>query len=101
MAKHAFYDSKAWRDTRSRILKRDKYTCQECSHHCLGKKYGKSRPYVDHIKPRPHVDYATRFDVDSNLQVLCHTCHQQKTSFEQSERVEIGADGFPVGGEWS
>ena len=74
-----FYKSKAWRETREQVLKRDNYECQEC------KKQGKVSTInpnkhksldVDHIKELDsHPDLA--YDMD-NLVTLCIACHNRK-----------------------
>ena len=50
---------------------------------------------VDHITPL----HKGGTDDSSNLQGLCHPCHADKTAAEQGYkvRVQIGADGWPVG----
>lgn len=55
---------KGWAKLRSRIIKRDGYRCVECK--------GTVRLEVDHVINND--DHAT-----SNLQTLCHACHQAKT----------------------
>ncbi|WP_280454124.1 HNH endonuclease [Nocardia brasiliensis] len=57
------------RATAERIRKRDKRTCQKC---------GRSGWEVDHITPIS----AGGTDEDSNLCVLCRSCHQAKTQAE-------------------
>lgn len=54
---------------RPRILRRDRYTCQQC---------GAPANQVDHI--RRGNDHS-----DSNLQALCEKCHRRKTAREGKE----------------
>ncbi|EGT4238744.1 HNH endonuclease [Cronobacter sakazakii] len=70
------YGSK-WDIIRVRILKRDRYICQECLRN------GRPRPAetVDHIIPKAHGGT----DNDSNLQALCWPCHKRKTSRENTK----------------
>ena len=67
-----FYDGKAWRSKRAKILRRDGYMCQHC------KRYGRRREAteVHHIK---HLDEFPELAlVDSNLISLCHACHNRQ-----------------------
>lgn len=60
-----------WRRLKDEILARDNYTCQVC-----GRVGG--RLELDHI-----VNLACGgTDSKNNLQILCHTCHKQKTQSE-------------------
>lgn len=65
------YESKRWRRKRERILKRDKYLCQEC------KKYGRAvdAQTVHHIKPVE--EYPEMVFMDDNLVSLCYHCHNK------------------------
>lgn len=74
-----FYKSKAWRDTRLQVLKRDNYECQHCKAQgkvtTIDKNKHKSLD-VDHIKEldtHPNLAY----DMD-NLVTLCVSCHNRK-----------------------
>jgi 5-methylcytosine-specific restriction endonuclease McrA len=73
----AFYHSKKWKQKREKILRRDKYLCQEC------KRYGRKRDgmpikaeIVHHIEPF-EMSPEKRLD-DSNLVSLCEACHNKK-----------------------
>lgn len=59
----AFSRSQQWRDIRERILKRDDYTCQYCG---LREEKGMQ---VNHIDGNP------KNHSDSNLEVVCPSCH--------------------------
>ncbi|WP_204254366.1 HNH endonuclease [Mammaliicoccus sciuri] len=74
-----FYKSKAWRETREIVLRRDNYECQEC------KKQGK----VTTINPEKHksldVDHILELETHpelahdlDNLVTLCISCHNKK-----------------------
>ncbi|AXG42238.1 MULTISPECIES: HNH endonuclease [Photorhabdus] len=65
-----------WDATRPRILKRDKYLCQDCKR---GKR-AVTATTVDHIIPKARGGT----DDDSNLQSLCWSCHRRKTATERT-----------------
>lgn len=67
----SFYKSKQWVKKRERILKRDKYMCQNC------KRYGKARQattvhHIKHLEEFPELAL-----VDENLISLCAECHNK------------------------
>ena len=101
MAKHTYYESAHWKELRAKALRRGDYRCARCGAGCRGKRMSESRPYVDHIHPRPLVSTPTRLDIIDNLQVLCGPCHTKKTKWvDHSDKEPIGLDGFPEGSEW-
>lgn len=76
-----FYASKAWRETRAYILRRDNNECQECKRQ--GKVFvSEMKPDkqktldVDHIKSLE--EYPELALVHSNLETLCIRCHNKK-----------------------
>lgn len=71
------YDSE-WSRLRVQALKRDMYLCQSCL------KDDRVTPAkdVDHIVPFTSVDDPRRTDID-NLQSLCRSCHNAKTSTQR------------------
>lgn len=74
-----FYKSKAWRDTRELVLKRDNYECQHCKQQgkvtTINKNKHKSLD-VDHIQELDtHPELAHDMD---NLVTLCIACHNRK-----------------------
>jgi 5-methylcytosine-specific restriction protein A len=73
----AFYKSREWDRVRRAAISRDKFLCQ----HCLKNK--KFTPYnvVDHIVPIK-VNWELRLTL-SNLQCLCHVCHNRKTKEDE------------------
>ena len=73
MESKSFYDSAAWRKTRKMVLKREPL-CRMC---------GKPATIVDHIIPIR--EGGKRLDA-SNLQPLCHACHNQKTMADRKGR---------------
>ena len=91
------YRTPRWRKLRLEVLRRDAYTCVMCGASVRGK--GQAR--VDHIRPvKIHPELA--WD-KTNLRTLCPTCDNRRHSekMRKTEAVPIGADGFPVGSEWS
>ena len=96
-----FYQTAAWRKLKRRVMSRWKAEGRPCGY-C-----GKELPWgqrfgviVDHIlnrKQHPHLAF-----VESNLMVVHHACNSKKAAWsEKDDRPEIGADGFPIGSEWS
>jgi 5-methylcytosine-specific restriction enzyme A len=69
-----FYNSTEWLKVRQAALARDKYLCV----HCLKSNRITKADVVDHIIPIT-VDWCKRLSLD-NLQSLCHTCHNRKTT---------------------
>ena len=74
--KNQFYESTLWRHKRAKILRRDKYLCQEC------KRYGRKRnglpiaaALVHHIKP--YEQFPELGLDDKNLVSLCEGCHNK------------------------
>ncbi|EMD1500900.1 HNH endonuclease [Proteus mirabilis] len=63
-----------WDKLRVRILKRDKYLCQEC----LRAGRSTEAKTVDHIIAKAHGGT----DAEENLQSLCIPCHRTKTARE-------------------
>lgn len=66
-----YYSSAKHREWRAKVLRRDKYLCQECL------RYGRKREatHAHHIKPRdayPELQY-----VINNGQSLCTSCHNK------------------------
>lgn len=65
------YKNKKWKELRDRVLKRDKYMCQEC------RRYGKNKDaqMVHHMFPiRDIPEYAY---LKENLISLCNKCHNE------------------------
>ncbi len=67
-----FYNSKAWKDCRKEVLRRDLYTCAYC--------YGRAEE-VHHLVP---LTLGNINDTDitlnpDNLIALCHDCHTKIT----------------------
>ena len=64
-----FYQGKRWKLLRQRILRRDKYMCQNC------RRYGRQREatevhHIEHLEDNPARAYDPK-----NLISLCHSCH--------------------------
>ena len=68
----AFYSSKAWRDTRLYILRRDLYTCAYC--HCRASEIH----HKIELTPQNIGDYNIALNPD-NLISLCSPCHKKIT----------------------
>lgn len=77
---------RAWMETRQRIALRDGLRCVTC-----GRPWVASRDKTDHVLPR----WKGGSDADDNLQSLCVTCHEAKTSAEAKERAAAGLP--PIG----
>lgn len=73
------YQSAKWRKLRARKAN-DSPLCETC----LTYNIIKPVDIVDHIKPV--LDYPKLAYVYSNLQSLCHQCHNEKTAKETAER---------------
>ncbi|EPY4939357.1 HNH endonuclease [Klebsiella variicola] len=65
-----------WEIKRARIMKRDKYLCQNCRRDGIATKASS----VDHIIPKAHGGT----DDDFNLESLCWNCHSKKTATERT-----------------
>lgn len=65
-----------WEIKRARIMKRDKYLCQNCRRDGIATKASS----VDHIIPKAHGGT----DDDFNLESLCWSCHRKKTATERT-----------------
>lgn len=70
----AFYNSKQWKKVRALAVRRDNGLCVMCLANGRIKAYN----VVDHIKPLEHFPLLAL--VLSNLQCLCHACHNVKTA---------------------
>lgn len=73
-----FYKSKQWLKKRKKILRRDKYLCQECKRYHRHTADGNPVPaeLVHHIKPYElYPELGLR---DENLVSLCSSCHNKK-----------------------
>lgn len=81
----------AWERLRKRILASDKHLCQTC------KRAGRYRAgnHVDHITPKAQGGT----DDEVNLEVICVSCHQEKTIRENGgtprPKHSTGLDGWP------
>lgn len=65
-----------WEIKRARIMKRDKYLCQNCRRDGIATKASS----VDHIIPKAHGGT----DDDFYLESLCWSCHRKKTATERT-----------------
>jgi len=71
---HKFYNSKEWKQVRELVMSQHAGLCKQCSENDIDTK----ADVVDHKIPlaRSWEDRIKR----SNLQPLCHNCHNKKTS---------------------
>lgn len=88
----AFYKSKAWKNTREYIFKRDEGLCQDC----LEK--GRITPgkEVHHIK---FLEPSNMNDTDitlgeSNLRLLCKECHHRRHGINNSTDDDLMFDKY-------
>lgn len=65
--------TRAWRETRARVLQRDNHRCQIRGPRCTI-----NATEVDHRTPA----YLGGTNDPANLQSVCHACHAQKTAQE-------------------
>lgn len=77
-----FYNSKAWKDARHISMLRHDSLCQECLR--SSSRYTQA-DVIDHIVELRD-DYSRRLD-QSNLEPLCHDCHNKKTYREKQRRL--------------
>lgn len=77
----SFYNSRAWKDTRSRVYERERGLCQRCKSFVFGR-----RAHVHHVVPIS-TDDSLKLD-ENNLRLLCPTCHT-------IEENEVGGRVFP------
>lgn len=78
-----FYNSKAWKDTRHSVMLAHEWLC--CN--CLRKGLYTKADVVDHIAELRD-DWDKRLD-KSNLEPLCHACHNVKTIREKQRRLKV------------
>lgn len=79
---HAFYQSTQWARLSNQIHVRDVYTCQSCNHVQLPHE----SMVTDHITPR--ITAPELAMTESNLWLLCRTCHNKKTAIEKRMTTE-------------
>ena len=75
-----FYNSRTWRNISINHRKK-----QPLCMHCLEHNITKPADVVDHIEEIRDA-YAKRFDT-TNLESLCHACHNSKTAKVRKERL--------------
>ncbi|MBW3492284.1 HNH endonuclease [Bacillus sp. FDAARGOS_1420] len=75
----SFYNSRLWKDMRELMYRRDHGLCVPCR----SKDIIQIGDVVDHIIPI-RVDWSKRLE-PTNLQTLCHACHNKKT--KEDEKV--------------
>lgn len=75
-----FYHSKSWKQTRQKVIMRDGMMCQECKRNGTHTRFN----VVDHIIEIK--DGGCKLCLD-NLECLCHSCHNTKTSKVSKDRT--------------
>ncbi|PEN96603.1 HNH endonuclease [Bacillus cereus] len=76
----SFYNSRLWKDMRELMYRRDHGLCVQCR----SKGIIKIGDVVDHIIPI-RVDWSKRLE-STNLQTLCHACHNKKTKEDEKKK---------------
>ncbi len=79
MAGDPFYTSSKWKQTRTKVLKRDDHTCVLCGFQAM------KGMHVDHIQERSKG--GPDYDPD-NLRTLCERCHAQRGTTRQRARID-------------
>lgn len=69
-----FYNSKEWRETRSKVLIKHLYMCKQCLNDGLA--VNRSKRLIVHHVIELKDDWSKRLDMN-NLEVLCGTCHNK------------------------
>jgi len=72
-----------WIKIRKKIYERDGWTCQECNHHCYGKKYKDEKRKIQ----CHHIDYNKKNNKFDNLITLCVSCHV-KTRYNRKDWIK-------------
>jgi 5-methylcytosine-specific restriction enzyme A len=79
-----FYNSKEWKSVRLQALMRDNYLCVKCRANGKLTSVMNKKGVVDHIVELQD-NWGLRITL-SNLQTLCHACHNVKTEEERKKR---------------
>lgn len=82
----SFYKNKKWTDKRAKILKRDKYECQNCRRYYRSKE----AKVVHHIYF--FEDYAELGLMNWNLVSLCDGCHNKMHNRLTDEPTRLGKE---------
>lgn len=77
-----FYNSKAWRTLRRIVLRRDKFTCQDCRANRAEEVHHKIELTPENIN-----DPMIALNPD-NLVALCHSCHDKITKGFTGDIIE-------------
>lgn len=89
---HAFYVSRAWKQTRKAVLAMDHSECRRCR---MKKQYTKATTvhHVNYVKQHPELAleiwYEWRGRRKRNLISLCHDCHEAVHGYRKPEQKEI------------
>ena len=80
----AWYNTARWRRLREKILKRDRFTCQQTGVMLTAKAPAPNSPVVDHIVP--HRGDETLFWNEDNLQTVSKSYHDSEK--QKAERAQ-------------
>lgn len=75
-----FYNSKAWKDTRSFVYQREKGCCQRCGRFVFGR-----QAHVHHVIAVKE-DITLRLE-PNNLMLLCPKCHIEEENKDKKQKV--------------
>lgn len=81
----SFYASKAWRNVREYVYRRDMGLCVRCG------KPGEIVHHIEHLTPR-NIDDPNVALAENNLELLCRNCHAVEHEGEAATAEELEFD---------
>lgn len=94
----AFYNSKAWKQEREYILKRDRYLCQCAGCHALATEVHHKKELTEDNVHNPMIALNP-----SNLMSVCSECHKRITKAEHRRKGKVDlpnivfdSNGYPI-----
>jgi 5-methylcytosine-specific restriction endonuclease McrA len=94
----AFYNSKAWKQEREYILKRDRYLCQCAGCHALATEVHHKKELTEDNVHNPMIALNP-----SNLMSVCSECHKRITKAEHRRKGQVDlpnivfdSNGYPI-----
>lgn len=94
----AFYNSKAWKQEREYILKRDRYLCQCAGCHALATEVHHKKELTEDNVHNPMIALNP-----SNLMSVCSECHKRITKVEHRRKGKVDlpnivfdSNGYPI-----